>query len=195
MINVALREIVRCSEEQQKAVRDVRNQLSVRKSMYTEHEITLSEHLTWVEGLTTDKKQIVFVVLVDNVVSGVVSVNAIDCLHQKSDWAFYLDENVRGGLGAALEFTLLNFVFEDLGLQKLNCEVIETNDAVVKLHKKFGFVEEGFRRENILKNGCRIGVFFLGLTKSDWNICKGEVSERYSKLIEKFAIDVEYKHE
>ena len=146
MIKILLREITKCTDEQKKSVRKVRNQESVRKSMYTEHEILLNEHLAWVELLQSDNRQIVFVVLVDDLVSGVVSVNAIDRLNLKSDWAFYLDANVRSGLGAALEFGLINFVFQRVGLEKLNCEVIETNEAVVKLHKKFGFVEEGFRR-------------------------------------------------
>jgi UDP-4-amino-4,6-dideoxy-N-acetyl-beta-L-altrosamine N-acetyltransferase len=195
MIKVLLREITKCSDEQKKVVRDVRNQHSVRKSMYTEHEITLDEHLSWVKRLGSDKRQLVFVVFVDNVVSGVVSVNAIDRSHKKSDWAFYLDENVRGGLGAALEYTLINFVFENLNIEKLNCEVISTNEAVVKLHKKFGFVEEGFRRENIEKDGKRIGVYFLGLTKTDWCRYKKEVYEKYRKIISKFGIKVEYNGE
>tara|TARA_B100002003_G_scaffold100166_1_gene93260 strand:- start:295 stop:894 length:600 start_codon:yes stop_codon:yes gene_type:complete len=195
MTTVILREITKCSDLQKTAVRDVRNQLSTRKSMYTEHEIALDEHLGWVKRLQSDIRQIVFVVLVDDAVSGVVSVNAIDRLHKKSDWAFYLDENVRGGLGAALEYTLINFVFEKLSIEKLNCEVIEINASVVKLHKKFGFVEEGFRRENIEKDGKRIGVFFLGLTKTDWNKCKSEVYEKYQKIFEKFEITVEYDGE
>jgi UDP-4-amino-4,6-dideoxy-N-acetyl-beta-L-altrosamine N-acetyltransferase len=193
MANVVLREITRCNDEQKKAVRDVRNQETVRKSMYTEHEIPLNEHLAWVERLASDDRQIVFVVLVNDVVSGVVSVNAIDRLHLKSDWAFYIDENARGGLGSALEFRLINFVFEHLGLDKLNCEVIETNDAVVRLHKKFGFLEEGFRRENVIKNGQRIGVFFLGLTKSDWENSKDDVLSRYERKIDKFNIEIEYE--
>ena len=193
MPNIVLREITKCTEEQKKAVREVRNQESVRKSMYTEHEIPLNEHLGWVERLQTDTRQIVFVVLVEGIVSGVVSVKAIDRLHLKSDWAFYLDENVRGGLGAALEFNLINFVFTELGLEKLNCEVIETNEAVVKMHKKFGFIEEGFRRENIIKNNARIGVFFLGLTKSDWLREREAISSRYEKVIEKFNLEIEYE--
>lgn len=193
MTKIILREITKCTEEQKKAVREVRNQESVRKSMYTEHEIALNEHLAWVERLQTDMRQIVFVVLVEGIVSGVVSVNAIDRLHLKSDWAFYLDANVRGGLGAALEFSLINFVFNNLGLEKLNCEVIETNEAVVKMHKKFGFIEEGFRRENIIKNDARIGVFFLGLTKNDWLRNRDAVNLRYEKVIEKFNLVVEYE--
>ena len=193
MTNILLREITKCTDEQKKSARKVRNQESVRKSMYTEHEISLNEHLAWVERLQSDNRQIVFVVLVDEVVSGVVSVNAIDRLHLKSDWAFYLDANVRGGLGAALEFGLINFVFQRVGLEKLNCEVIETNEAVVKLHKKFGFVEEGFRRENIIKNENRMGVFFLGLTKSDWEREKETVKNRYEKVINKFDLEIEYE--
>ena len=193
MIKILLREITKCTDEQKKSVRKVRNQESVRKSMYTEHEILLNEHLAWVELLQSDNRQIVFVVLVDDLVNGVVSVNAIDRLNLKSDWAFYLDENVRGGLGAALEFGLINFVFQKVGLEKLNCEVIETNEAVVKLHKKFGFVEEGFRRENIIKNENRMGVFFLGLTKSDWEREKETVKIRYEKVIDKFDLEIEYE--
>lgn len=193
MTKIILREITKCSEEQKKAVREIRNQDSVRKSMFTEHEIPLNEHLKWLERLHSDNRQIVFVVLEGGLVNGLVSVNAIDKQHLKSDWAFYLDANVRGGLGAALEVNLINFVFSKLRLEKLNCEVIETNEAVVKLHKKFGFVDEGFRRENVIKNQKRIGVHFLGLTKSDWLRDKEAIKNRYLKILEKFDIEIEYE--
>ena len=49
MTKILLREITKCTDEQKKSVRKVRNQESVRKSMYTEHEIPLNEHLAWVE--------------------------------------------------------------------------------------------------------------------------------------------------
>lgn len=192
MNQVALRQINECTDEQKKAVREVRNEESVRKSMYTDHIISLDEHLKWIERIKNDERQIVFVVLVDENVSGVVSVNAIDMLHKKSDWAFYLGENSRGGLGAALEFGILNFVFSELEIEKLNCEVIETNESVVKMHKKFGFREEGFRRENIEKNGERIGVFFLGITKSEWVKEKGSIEKKHNKLLNKFDLKIEY---
>jgi RimJ/RimL family protein N-acetyltransferase len=49
---------------------------------------------------------------------------------------------------------------------------------IVNLHKKFGFVEEGFRRHNIEKNGERLGVVMLGHTKSDWLSNKYEIFEK-----------------
>lgn len=191
MVSVILREITRCTAEQKAAVRDIRNQESVRKSMYTDHVIGLEEHLAWLERLEKDTKQIVFVVFLGSVVSGVVSINALDRLHKKSDWAFYLDSKARGGLGAALEYALLNYAFDELGLEKLNCEVIETNPAVVKMHLRFGFLEEGFRRSNIEKDGKRIGVHFLGLAKADWISKRGEIAAAYQSIFEKFPVKIE----
>ena len=81
--NVVLREITRCDDAQKKAVRDVRNQPGIRKSMYTEHKITLKEHFDWVDRLSNDNRQLVFIVLVEDVVSGVVSINLLDRLHLK----------------------------------------------------------------------------------------------------------------
>lgn len=193
---ITLKRLVSCSLEQQTQVREVRNQRGVRSSMFTEHEIGLNEHLGWISRLKSDKKQIVFAVLNEEQIPiGVVSVNALDISHKKADWAFYLDENERGGLGASLEFKLIEYVFNDLKLEKLNCEVIETNQAVIKLHKKFNFVEEGFRRDNIEKNERRIGVHFLGLTKLDWLSTKAEIFEKYKSVFSKFSIHIEEEEE
>ena len=45
--------------------------------------------------------------------------------------------------------------------------------------EKFSFEEEGFRRQNIEKNGKRIGVIMLGLTKPDWLSNKQEIFEKH----------------
>lgn len=193
MAKVVLREITQCNKEQQIAVRDISNQEDVLKSMYTNHKIKMSEHLAWLDRLASDKRQIVFIVIIDNTVRGLVSVNEIDRIHLKSDWAFCLDQTLYiPGLSVALEFNLINFVFKSLGIKKLNCEVLETNKNVVKLHKRFCFIEEGFKKENIIKNGQRIGVFLLGLTKSDWEKKEEDVLRKVEKIIKGFNIEIEY---
>jgi UDP-4-amino-4,6-dideoxy-N-acetyl-beta-L-altrosamine N-acetyltransferase len=187
-----LKKLTALTLEQQLQIREVRNEVGIRSVMYTEQEIGLNEHLQWVNRLKSDKKQIVFGVLNEkNNPIGAVSVNSLDILHKKADWEFYLDKNERGGLGAALEYNLIEYVFNVLGIEKLNCEVIETNETVVKLHKKFFFTEEGFRKENIEKNGKRIGVYFLGLTKTNWLANKKEILKKYKAILEKFSIKFE----
>ncbi|MCY6383766.1 UDP-4-amino-4,6-dideoxy-N-acetyl-beta-L-altrosamine N-acetyltransferase [Hoeflea prorocentri] len=191
MQSVVLRKIAQCTDEQKSAMRLVRNQPSVRTSMYTDHEITSEEHLAWLERTLNDPNQIFFIVLVHNNVAGAASINAMDRRHKKADWAFYLDENQRGGLGAAIEFALINHVFDDLALEKLNCEVLETNPAVVKMHQKFGFEREGLRRSNVIKNGERIGVHFLGLTRPDWSARRGNVEENHRSVLDRFSVIIE----
>jgi UDP-4-amino-4,6-dideoxy-N-acetyl-beta-L-altrosamine N-acetyltransferase len=187
-----LKKLTALTLEQQLQIREVRNEVGIRSVMYTEQEIGLNEHLQWVNRLKSDKKQIVFGVLNEkNNPIGAVSVNSLDILHKKADWEFYLDKNERGGLGAALEYNLIEYVFNVLGIEKLNCEVIETNETVVKLHKKFFFTEEGFRKENIEKNGKRIGVYFLGLTKTNWLANKKVILKKYKAILEKFSIKFE----
>lgn len=196
---ITLKNITSCSKEEQYLLRQVRNQESVRKSMYTDHEISEEEHGRWLEKCYWNDKnaessiQSVFIVFIDHKVSGVVSVNAIDRQHKKADWAFYLDENLRGGLGAILEYNFIDFLFNQYDIEKLNCEVIETNPSVVKLHKKFGFIEEGFRRSNIIKNEKRIGVHFLGLTKEDWSENKLDFYKKYKKFLNNHAVNIKDK--
>lgn len=190
-INLAL--LTSLDAESQMKVREIRNEENVRKWMYTDHVIGADEHLGWINRLNHDDRQIVFVVLDEQrSLLGVASVNAVDRLHKKTDWAYYLTESARGGLGSALEYSFIDFIFDTLGMEKLNCEVIEGNDAVVKLHKKFLFQEEGFRRSNIIKNGVRMGVHLLGLTKNDWLAGKGEVREKYKMVFEKFSVAIQW---
>jgi UDP-4-amino-4,6-dideoxy-N-acetyl-beta-L-altrosamine N-acetyltransferase len=186
--------LIQLDSASQMAVRDIRNEENVRRWMFTDHVIGESEHRGWIERLKADDRQIVFAVLDDDSKPlGLVSVNAIDRLHRKAEWAYYLTESERGGLGPALEFAILNLIFGSLGIEKLNCEVIEGNGAVVKLHKRFLFVEEGFRRSNIVKDGIRVGVHILGLTKEDWVAGKAALADRYGSVFDKFAVAIQWR--
>jgi len=147
----------------------LRNQNDVRKYMYTSHEITEEEHLRWLDSLRGNDRQRVFVVVRDGQALGVVSLNAINTAQKTADWAFYLDTALQGkGLGSIVEFWMLDYAFHEAGLEKLNCEVLETNPSVIKMHQKFGFELEGVRRKNIIKDGNRIDVILLGITKEEW---------------------------
>ena len=150
-------------------IRTLRNQPDVRKFMYTSHEISEQEHANWLASLQGNSRQQVFVVIKDEQAVGVVSLNAINVLHKSADWAFYLDVGLQGkGLGSVIEFWMLDYAFDVAGLEKLNCEVLAMNAAVVKMHQKFGFEIEGVRRQNILREGVRIDVVLLGITKDEW---------------------------
>ena len=178
--------------ERQMMLRDIRNQDSVRKWMYSDHLIDVNEHLSWLASLKQSTSQYAFAILDDKGSPvGLVSLSSIDIKNRKADWAFYLAQSERGGLGAAIEFYFLDFVFDALKIEKLNCEVIEGNNAVLKMHKKFLFKEEGVRKFNVIKDGIRKDVVLLGLSKGDWQAGSSSVYERYGSVIEKFSISID----
>lgn len=190
---IILREISALDPRSQWRIREIRNEPSIRAVMYTDHEIQIDEHQDWLDRLKHDKCRIAFAVVDDKIGPiGMVSVSELDWRHRKADWAFYLTETERGGLGAALELTLLDFVFDQLGLEKLNCEVIEGNDAVVRLHGKFGFEEEGFRRSNIEKSGVRLGVHFLGLRRNVWMERRDVIRQGCKTVLDRFTLNIEW---
>ncbi len=193
--SVSLVPVTKLPEAAQMSLRELRNEEGVRRWMYTDHVISPEEHRIWLRRLTTDDRQIVFAVVGnERQPLGQVSVTSIDRKNKRADWAYYLSTKARGGLGSAIEYAAINFVFDTLGLKKLNCEVIEGNESVVRLHKKFLFREEGFRRSNIVKNDCRLGVHFLGLTIEEWAAGKAEVRNKYRAVLDKFSVSIDLPH-
>jgi len=167
----------------QSAVRLLRNQEDVRKFMYTSHEISEAEHEGWLASLVGNPRQSVFVAMLDGVLAGVVALSAINALQKTADWAFYLDPRLQGkGLGSRVEFWMLDHAFNEAGLEKLNCEVLASNTAVVKMHQKFGFQVEGVRRQNIIKDGQRVDVVLLGITQAEWRDRRPDIEPLIARL-------------
>ncbi|MGC1333082.1 MULTISPECIES: UDP-4-amino-4,6-dideoxy-N-acetyl-beta-L-altrosamine N-acetyltransferase [unclassified Pseudomonas] len=180
---MAFEPILATSAETRERVRQLRNQPQVRRFMYTDHEISPQEHQAWLASLEGNARQAVYVVMVDGIACGLVSLNAINLQHGSADWAFYLDSELQGkGLGSQVECWLLDHAFNDVGLAKLNCEVLASNPAVVRLHQKFGFTLEGVRRQNVLKDGQRLGVMLLGITAEEWHAHRPQIIERLARL-------------
>lgn len=191
-MNIYFRNIVFCTKEQQEKVLTIRNSPIVKGKMYTDSIISIKDHLRWIDYLKNNLKQLVFAIIDSKGnILGIVSLNNIDYLNKRTDWAFYLSKEKKIGLAVAIEFKILNYIFEILNIEKLNCEVLENNLGVKKLHNKFGFVDEGFIRSNIIRNDKRIGVFLLGITKEEWFSKRNYFFEKYSKILSKFNIEVE----
>lgn len=176
--------ILEVSDGDAEAVRLMRNNSAVRKYMYTDHQISGEEHRNWLNVLKTNKSTEAFVIYREQQPVGLVSLNRISRQHATADWAYYLDPNEQGGgVGVLVEYALLEYAFGAAGLSKLNCEVLATNPQVVKLHKKFGFQEEGVRRSNIVKDGQRVDVYLLGETSSEWDAGKS----KFKKIVNRYS--------
>jgi UDP-4-amino-4,6-dideoxy-N-acetyl-beta-L-altrosamine N-acetyltransferase len=133
--------------------------------MYNEKEISSSGQLEWFNRINEESSKY-WVISYNGKKLGLASVTGIDYTLQSCYWAFYLgDSSVRGaGIGAKVEYNVLEYVFNELGLNKLRCEVF----VEIKMHEKFGFRREAYYREHCVKGSNKLDVVGLALLKSEW---------------------------
>ena len=61
------------------------------------------------------------------------------------------------------------------GLRNIRAPHINDGDAM-RLAVKLEMFFQGIRRKNILKDGVRIGLYMLGITKGEWIACQPTVA-------------------
>ena len=145
-----------------------RNSPSVRGNMYTQHEISLTEHLAWWMQVQTRVDQKYFMYEFNQIPFGIVAFNGINRVNQNSSWAFYSSPKAVKGTGSKMEFLALEKAFTCMQLRKLFCEVFSFNRNVIKLHAKFGFQVEGIMREHHKVSDEFIDVHRLGIFNREW---------------------------
>ena len=160
-----------------------RNDDGIRRYMYQDQIISSEQHRRWFESLKNNPTKKYWIMRADGKPAGLVNLISIDSNNKNCEWAFYIGEPwaQKLGLGRIAEFHTLDHVFLDLGLEKLNCAVIDFNKAVVNMHKSFGFQEEGFLRHQIQKPEGRHGVHLLGITRQEWIEGRQAVHEKKLK--------------
>ena len=161
-----------------------RNAPEVAAYMYTDHQISPEEHARWFAGLEGDPRRDYRIIEVDGAPAGPANFYDIDPVQGRASWAYYLaDPAVRGkGVGGFVEYAMIERAFGEMGLRKLWCEVLITNETVWKLHQKFGFKQEALLRAHVVKAGVPIDVMGLGLLAEDWAATRPSMIQRLARL-------------
>ena len=123
-----------------------RNAESIRKWMFTQEEITLESHLSYIDSLPHRQDRRYFLVKQNDEAIGVIDFTNIH--DNQADIGLYAKPNLRG-VGNLLMQSIIDYGFKTLKVNLLISEVFETNEAAVKLYTKFGFKRIG-QRETIL---------------------------------------------
>jgi len=142
--------------------------------MYTNHEISEEEHLAWWES-TSKKNDQKYFIYENKIPLGIVAITEVDFFNCNCSWAFYSSPEAPKGTGSLMEFLAIEYVFNDLKLKKLACEVLAFNTPVIKLHQKFGFVVEGIMRRQKRYGDGFCDVYKLGLLQDEWQNKRSEI--------------------
>ncbi|AZS23431.1 MULTISPECIES: UDP-4-amino-4,6-dideoxy-N-acetyl-beta-L-altrosamine N-acetyltransferase [unclassified Caulobacter] len=177
MVTVRLREVVEGDRERLLAWR---NSPDVSAYMYSDHKIGHEEHDHWFDVARHDPRRRYWVIEADGEPVGLANLADIDFAHRRCAWAYYLaSPKVRGlGVGSFVEFQIIEYVFGQLGLNKLWCEVLISNESVWRLHELYGFQREALFRQHVMKQGHEVDVVGLGLLSCDWAVRREAMAER-----------------
>jgi UDP-4-amino-4,6-dideoxy-N-acetyl-beta-L-altrosamine N-acetyltransferase len=157
-----------------------RNSPEVAAHMYTDHEIGPQEHSAWLKATLGADDRRYWIIELDGVGVGVAHVVRIDPGNRRCEWGFYLaDPAVRGrGVGACVQYAVIEHVFATLGLNKLWCEALAENARALELYERFGFRREALLRDHVLKDGRFRDVVGLGLLAADWAELRAASADR-----------------
>ncbi|MGV8934443.1 MAG: UDP-4-amino-4,6-dideoxy-N-acetyl-beta-L-altrosamine N-acetyltransferase [Gallionellaceae bacterium] len=173
------------ADEELELMRSWRNEPAVRANMYTRHEISREEHLTWWGKTKERTDQKYFMYELAGAPIGITAFSAIDIENQNSAWAFYASPSAPRGSGSKMEYLMLEHAFGTLKLHKLYCEVLAFNSAVIKLHQKFAFKVEGIFRGQHKINDDFVDIYRLGIFFGEWREHRQAMLDRLNGKIEK----------
>lgn len=157
-----------------------RNSPDVAAYMYTDHAISQAEHDLWLEAALTKDDRCYWIIEADGAGVGLANLARIDPVVRRCELGHYLaDPTVRGkGVGAGVEYIILQHVFETLKLNKLWCEVLIENEGAWRLHESFGFRREAHFRDHVCKGGRFRDVIGLGVLAKDWIVARSACEAR-----------------
>lgn len=183
-MGVKLRKV---QESDLEKIRKWRMDPNVTKYMYSDPVLTSEMQRNWFEKVNADKSCKYWVISFDSKDIGLLNITNIDNQNKRCEWAYYIaDTSLRGkGIGRLLECNIYDYVFDNLEMNKLCCEVFCFNEKVIAIHEKFGSEVEGTRKQHICKNGKFYDIVEMAILREKWEHIKKDYS--YDKIeIEEF---------
>lgn len=146
MENIELINFIDLTIEEKNMVLQWRNTPEVRKWMYNQNEITLQEHLDFIDSLKLMDDKLYFLVKEENDYIGVVDFTQIKS-NESLHMGIYANPNVRGKGKLLLEI-IIDFSFNKLDVKKIYSEVFQKNVKAYELYERYKFNKIATRKVN-----------------------------------------------
>ncbi len=147
---------------------------TVTAYMNTNPKLTLAGQREWFFSLKGKETVKYWVIEVDNRPAGMIYLVDIDHEHKSTSWGYYVGEKKLRSmeLAISLELSLYKYVFENMGFEKVYCEVFSINEGVGRLHQPCGCKVLDIVEEEVEKEGIKYDVTHFGITRHEWEVNK-----------------------
>lgn len=111
-----------------------------KKWMLQQDEISLENHLKWIENLKDDRSKLNYLVFKDNI--PFIAINYHDISINEAFWGYFLIDQLYKSEVLKVEKMIIDFAFQELKLDRLFC-INDSKNHVIKIHEFFKFKEFG----------------------------------------------------
>lgn len=187
IINVKCRKI---KEEDLRIIMDWRMMPEITQYLSSNPKLTMEGQHKWFEnikkdeenGLTDERKSFYWVLEVDGVPSGLVSLVNADYRANKIETGAYVAVKEKRSIRLAvdIQWNLYAYAFDVLKMHKVCEEVFEDNKAVNRILDMCGSKREGILRDHVYKEEKFYNVVVRGMLKDEWDSIKQNLS--YNKF-------------
>ncbi len=148
----------------------------ITRYMNTDPKLTLKEQINWFNKQKENPDNYLWIVEVDSVPSGVLTILDLDRQNLRCSSGLYIALKEKRSLELAmqLEWSLYDFVFDTLKMNKYFAEIFSLNKGLVRLKKMCGSEVEGEFKKHIYKNGTFYDITVIAITKDRWREIKNK---------------------
>ncbi|WP_461615192.1 GNAT family N-acetyltransferase [Clostridium sp. Marseille-QA1073] len=133
---------------------------------------TYEDEVRWFEGLSANKDLYNFAIetLNDKKYIGGCGINNIDWKNSVATVGIFIgDKDYLGkGYGTDAMKILINFIFEEMNINKIKLNVYSFNERAVKSYEKCGFKKEGLLRKEIFRQGKYHDEVVMGILREEY---------------------------
>jgi len=101
---------------------------------------------------------------------GECGIKSVDWKNRRTEIYIFLSESYTGkGYGTDAVMLVLNFIFNEMNLNKVKLTVFSFNKRAVKCYEKCGFKVEGTLRSELFKAGKYHDLILMGILREEYN--------------------------
>ena len=136
--DIALINFINLSLQEKETVLSWRNHPDIKKWMYTNQDITLKDHLYFIESLKGKQDRNYFLVKQNHEYIGVIDFT--DITSQKLEIGLYTNP-AQKAKGDILMQLIIDYSFHDLHVNTVTAELFSENSKAYHLYQRYGFKE------------------------------------------------------
>lgn len=116
-----------------------------------------------------DKKELVFEVLVNKKVVGLLGMKDIDMLNKKAEIGYWLGKDAVGkGIMTRSLIALLTYAFNEMKINRIQIKCAVENIRSCNIPKQLGFAYEGLERQGEFLYGRYLDLKIYSLLRKEW---------------------------